>query len=224
MKLTDSLKPLFIDTAAELTGAARRLLMAKVVKQLGSGGQSQAEQELGWNRGTLRKGLHELESGVTCLDNYSARGRKPCETSLPRLLEDLQAVVDGQSQTDPTFKSTRLYVRLSVREIRGQLIKPKGYLGQELPCDETLRQTLNELGYHQRRVKKTRPQKKNPETNAIFEQLQMINQEADTNPDTLRISIDAKATVKLGSFDRGGKTRVCTTASDHDFATQTVTP
>jgi hypothetical protein len=52
----------------------------------------------------------------------------------------------------------------------------------------------------------------------------MINQEADTNPDTLRISIDAKATVKLGSFDRGGKTRVCTTASDHDFATQTVTP
>jgi len=31
MKLTDSLKPLFIDTA-ELTGAARRLFMAKVVK------------------------------------------------------------------------------------------------------------------------------------------------------------------------------------------------
>jgi len=59
-----------IDTAAELTGAARRLFMAKVVKQLGSGGQSPAEPELSWNRGTLRKGLHELESGVTCIDNY----------------------------------------------------------------------------------------------------------------------------------------------------------
>jgi hypothetical protein len=48
MKLTDSLKPIFLDTAAELTGAARRLFMAKVVKQLGNGGQSQAAPELGW--------------------------------------------------------------------------------------------------------------------------------------------------------------------------------
>jgi len=46
--------------------------------------------------------------------------------------------------------------------------------------------------------------KKIPETNAIFEPWQIINQEADANPDTLRISIEAKATVKLGPFDRGG--------------------
>jgi hypothetical protein len=224
MKLTDSLKAIFIDTAANLTGAARRLFMAKVVTQLGPGGQSQAVRELGWNRGTLRKGLHELNGGVTCIDNYTARGRKPCETQLPTLLEDLQAIVDGQSQIDPKFKSTRLYVRLSVREIRHQLLEQHGYLDHELPSNETLRQKLNQLGYHQRRVKKTKPQKKIPETDAIFEQLRQINQEADTNPSTLRISVDAKATVKLGPFDRGGKTRACTTACDHDFATRTVTP
>jgi Rhodopirellula transposase DDE domain len=51
-----------------------------------------------------------------------------------------------------------------------------------------------------------------------------INQEADANPKTLRISVDAKATVKLGPVDRGGQTRVLTTAGDHDFATETVTP
>jgi hypothetical protein len=127
MNLTDSLKQLFMDPAAELTGAARRLFMAKIVKQLGNGGQSQAAQELGWNRGTLRKGLHELESGMTCIDNYTACGRQPCETPLPELLADLQALVDGQSQVDPKFQSTRLYVRLSVREIRHQLIEQKGY-------------------------------------------------------------------------------------------------
>jgi hypothetical protein len=33
----------------------------------------------------------------------------------------------------------------------------------------------------------------------------------------LRISIDAKATVKVGPFARGGKSRVPTVASDHDF-------
>jgi hypothetical protein len=224
MKLTDSLQSIFQDPAAKLTGAARRLFMAKVVKQLGAGGQSQAAQELGWNRGTLRKGLHELESGMTCIDNYTGRGRQPCETHLPKLLEDLKAIVDGQSQTDPKFKSIRLYVRLSVREIRHQLVEQANYLDHELPSNETRRQKLNQLGYHQRRVAKTKPQKKIPETDAIFNQLLKVNQEANANPTTLRLSIDAKATVKLGPFDRGGKTRVCTIASDHDFATETVTP
>jgi len=198
--------------------------MAKVVKQLGFGGQSPAARELGWNRRTIRKGLHELDSGVTGQDNYTARGRQSGETHLPELLEDLKAMVDGQSQTDPKFKSTRWYVRLSVREIRHQLIAPRGYQEPELPCNETLRQKLNQLGYHQRRVNKTKPLTKIPETDAIFEQLSPINQEADANPKTLRISVEAKATVKLGAFDRGGQTRVKTTAGDHDFATATVIP
>ncbi len=41
----------------------------------------------------------------------------------------------------------------------------------------------------------------------------------------LRVSIDAKATVKVGPFARGGKSRVRTKASDHDFQpAATVTP
>jgi Rhodopirellula transposase DDE domain len=41
----------------------------------------------------------------------------------------------------------------------------------------------------------------------------------------LRISIDAKATVKVGPFARGGKNRVPTVAADHDFQPDaTVTP
>lgn len=41
----------------------------------------------------------------------------------------------------------------------------------------------------------------------------------------LRISLDAKATVKVGPFARGGKSRIPTYASDHDFQpTATVTP
>jgi hypothetical protein len=44
-------------------------------------------------------------------------------------------------------------------------------------------------------------------------------------PDVLRISMDAKATVKIGPFARGGKSRVPTTACDHDFKPDaTVTP
>jgi hypothetical protein len=41
----------------------------------------------------------------------------------------------------------------------------------------------------------------------------------------LRISIDAKATVKVGPFARGGTSRIPTVAADHDFAPiATVTP
>jgi len=44
-----------------------------------------------------------------------------------------------------------------------------------------------------------------------------INQAADAACEVLRISIDAKATVKVGPFARGGKSRVPTQAADHDF-------
>jgi len=55
--------------------------------------------------------------------------------------------------------------------------------------------------------------------------VKQCNEEADANERVLRISIDAKATVKVGPFARGGKSRVLTKAADHDFeATATVTP
>lgn len=44
-----------------------------------------------------------------------------------------------------------------------------------------------------------------------------MNQAADAAPDTLRISVDAKAVVKVGPFARGGKSRIPTQAADHDF-------
>jgi hypothetical protein len=44
-----------------------------------------------------------------------------------------------------------------------------------------------------------------------------VNQQADDDPFTLRISMDAKVTINVGEFDRGGKTRVRTIAEDHDF-------
>jgi transposase len=52
-----------------------------------------------------------------------------------------------------------------------------------------------------------------------------VNQSADAAADVLRISMDAKATVKLGPFARGGKSRVAVQAADHDFQPEgTVTP
>jgi len=52
-----------------------------------------------------------------------------------------------------------------------------------------------------------------------------VNRAADAAPDTLRVSLDAQATVKLGPFSRRGKSRVPVAAADHDFQPAgTVTP
>ncbi|MGV2828151.1 ISAzo13-like element transposase-related protein [Myxosarcina sp. GI1(2024)] len=49
----------------------------------------------------------------------------------------------------------------------------------------------------------TKPPKQIPETEATFEQVNRINQQADENPTSLRISIDAKVGLKIGEFDKG---------------------
>jgi transposase len=217
MKLTEALKTVFIETAQTLTGAARRLFMARTVKMLGRGGAQRAEEELGWNRGTIRKGRHELESGFRCVDNFSARGRKRAEAHWPRLEQDLRAIVKPHSQIDPSFKTDRQYTRLSAAEVRRQLIEQKGYPEAEAPTRRTVSTKLNDLGFYLRKVAKRKPKKKVPETDAIFAEVQRVNAAADAADDTLRISLDTKAAVKIGEFSRQGYNRVAVAAADHDF-------
>ena len=154
MELTDALKMVFIETAQTLRGAGRRLFMARTVKMLGRGGAQRAEGELGWNRVTIRKGLHELEGGFTCVDNLSARGRKRAEEHWPRLEQDLREIVKPQSQIDPSFKTERLYTRLSAAEVRRQLIEQKGYSEADVPTRRKVSTKLNEFGFHLRKVAK----------------------------------------------------------------------
>ncbi|MDP9374286.1 MAG: hypothetical protein M3Q65_17885 [Chloroflexota bacterium] len=63
------------------------------------------------------------------------------------------------------------------------------------------------------------------ETDAIFAQVNRVNQAADAAEDVVRLSMDAKATVRVGPFSRGGTSRVPVAAADHDFQpAATVTP
>ena len=159
MELTEEVKALLLNTVKELKGSTRRVFMARTVRALGRGGQRLAERELGWNRGTMRKGMHEMERGMVCVDAFSSRGRKRSEDHLPNLLNDITAIVDGQSQADPQFRTTRLYTRLTATEVRCQLIAHKGYTDEELPTAETIGSKLNQLGYYPKKVAKSQPQK-----------------------------------------------------------------
>jgi hypothetical protein len=161
MDLTEDICKALKNGAARLKGHARRLFMAEVVQDLGKGGQRQAEQLLGWNRWTVRKGQHELRTGIECVA-VKHGGSKPIDARLPNLRQDIRDLVDGQCQTDPRFESERVYCRLSVANIVNLLVERKGYTTRELPSNETIRNIVNAEGYTLRKVQKTKPKKRSP--------------------------------------------------------------
>ena len=217
-------KDIFKETLNKLKGSDRRVALASVSEVIGKCGQSIVAKEFNVSRDTIRKGLHELHSGMTSVDAFNARGRKPIEGKLPNLIGDIQNLVDSQSQTDPNFKTTRIFTRLTVKEVRKQLIKQKGYEDEDLPTNQTLNTKINKMGYHLKKVKKVKPLKKIEQTDAIFDNLKKVHDENQSKNNVLRLSIDTKDRVKIGEFSRGGSSRVTIKAGDHDFGGDHVTP
>ena len=79
---------------------------------------------------------------------------------------------------------------------------------------------LNRMGYRLRTVIKAKPQKKIPETDAIFDNIQQKDESASALEGVKRLSIDCKATVNIGDYSRGGQTRGDHQACDHDLGCQ----
>src|SRR3954470_23624640 len=147
MRPSPEMIPLLIDAAKALKGSQRRLFMAKTVSAMGRGGQVWAESHLRWNRETIRKGMHALRTGLTGVDPFHCRRRKPAEEHLPRLLDDIRAIADAHSQADPKFQTDRLFTRISAAEVRRRLIAEVGYPDAELPTQQTINAKLNLLGF-----------------------------------------------------------------------------
>jgi hypothetical protein len=69
------------------------------------------------------------------------------------------------------------------------------------------------------------PPKKVKQTDAIFNHLKEVHEQAASDPQTLRLSLDTKATVLIGPFSRGGYSRTGAQGADHDFKPDgTLTP
>jgi hypothetical protein len=190
--------------ARRLTGYQRRLFQAEVVTALCGGNARQAEYRFGWGRETVEKGLHEQQHGVRCLENFAARGRQRSQQKDPQLAADIRAIVEPQSYADPELKSSRRYSNLSAAEVRAALLR-KGYPEDQLPSERTMRDILNRMNFRLKRIRKGKPLKKTKETDAVFANVQQVREQARKEPETLEISMDAKAKVGLGDYVRGGK-------------------
>lgn len=219
IELTEQQIATMTDGARMLTGAKRRAFQAQVTLDYLDGNARRAETVFGWSRRTVELGLNELRTGITCVNDFSGRGNRRTEEKVPQLEEDIRSLAEPETQVDPKFQSPFNYTRMTAKSMRKALIEKKGWNDEDLPCENTIGNILNRLGYRLRRVQKARPVKRIRETDAIFDNVHSENQASDEREDSLRISIDSKAKLDVGDFSRGGKSRgkEATQAWDHDM-------
>jgi hypothetical protein len=201
---TDRFDALLRSGARRLKGHQRRLFMAEVATELCGASARQAEQRFGWGREAVAKGLHEARHGIRCLENFTARSRRRSEDKNPTLAADIRAIVEPHTQADPELKSSRRYTNLTAAEVREALIA-KGYAAEALPKERSFRNILNRMNYRLKRIQKGKPLKKTKDTDAIFANVKAIRKQVRDDPETLEISIDTKAKVKVGDYALGGK-------------------
>src|SRR3954466_7104570 len=200
-ELTDSL---IRSGARRLTGFQRRAFQAEVAVELCGGNARQAERRFRWGRETVEKGLHERRTGLRCLEDFVARGKRRVEDRDVRLAADIRAICEPHSYADPSLRSSRRYTNLSAAEVLEALIA-RGHARSDLPAERTMRAILNRMNYRPKRIRKGVPLKKVEETDAIFANVAAARAEARADPATLEISMDTKAKVALGEYVRGGK-------------------
>jgi len=218
-EMSDETKELIIDAAKRLTGFKRRQYQASIALKYFGGSARKTERQMRWGRDSIETGLGEIRTGIRCLDNFKGRGRKKAEAALPILEADVRAIGDLHTQADPAVKGSLTYTRLTGKSLKKALVKDKGYKEDQIPSENTLRKILDRLGFNRKRVQKSKPVKKIKQVDEIFENVHKVNKESDDDPESLRVSVDAKAKLNIGPFSRNGKSRdpEPRKAADHDM-------
>lgn len=159
-ELTESVVATIQSAARKLTGFRRRQFQVEMAIKYCASDPRRAETIFGWSRETVRTGLGEWRTGVRCLENFSARGRRKSEERDPELAREIQVIVEPASQADPKFQTPLAYTRVTAAAVHQQLAARRADAGRPLPAERTLYNILNRMGYCLRRVRKTAPQKK----------------------------------------------------------------
>jgi hypothetical protein len=197
---------------------SRRQAMGDVAISILNGKARLAEEVFGWCREGVALGINESRTGIACINDISTRHNKRVEEKDPDLFKDIEMIMEPSSNSDERLRTTLLHTNMTAKAVHQSLIE-MGRNEESLPTVCTIDNILNRNGYKLRTVAKTKVQKKTKETDAIFENVWRENALADSCSDTLRISIDTKATVNVCESSRGGKSRglKAVQASDHDM-------
>src|SRR6266545_3318854 len=186
--------------AAELNERQRRLWAASEARSAGWGGIVATARATGMAVDTIRKGIAELEAGERLERGRVRRrgaGRKSLVESDPKILEDIERLVDADSRGDP--ESLLRWTAKSVRQIAGGLRE----MGHEAHFT-SVAMLLRALGYSLQANVKTREGASHPDRDAQFAHINQTARAAVAAGWPV-ISVDTKKKELVGDFKNQGR-------------------
>jgi transposase len=177
----------------------RRLMAASEAKALGHGGVSLVRRACGLSRKAIRKGMQELETGVTLGGRIRrpGAGRKPITQSDPKLVDRLEAIIDEQTRGDP--ESPLRWTCKSTRAIAAALTRR-----QHRVSHSKVAQILHHLGYSLQGNRKTEEGEDHPHRDAQFRHINTAVKQY-LKQDWPVISVDTKKKELIGNYYNGGQ-------------------
>ena len=186
--------------APALTERSRRLWAATEARALGHGGIALVQRATGISRSTISRGLRELQSGERLAPERTRRaggGRKRTTEKDPRLVVDLEALVEPTTLGDP--ESPLRWTSRSVRHLAHELQAMGHEVSHRLVAD-----LLHEASYSLQANRKTREGTEHPDRDAQFRYLSdaVCRSQKRQQP---AISVDTKKKELVGEFKNAGR-------------------
>lgn len=193
----------WLDMIRQLNERQARLYVAEKALELGHGGIHDLAEITGMNRQTIRKGIRELDAGITETAAERVRrcggGRKRIEDIDPRIVRDLAAIMKSSTAGDPmgSLKWTNKSTRTLATELQAQ--------GHAIEANTVGRLLQDELGFSLRANVKSRSAGHHADRDAQFG---YINRSVEAFQQTQQpvISVDTKKQEKVGDFKNPGRT------------------
>jgi hypothetical protein len=84
---------------------ARRCAMGDVTVALLEGKQRVAEDVFGWNRRVIEVGIHEYQTGITCINDIATRVKPKTEDKYPKLLAEIHSIMEPHSESESSLRT-----------------------------------------------------------------------------------------------------------------------
>jgi transposase len=200
MKEEEAIKQRFKLVAGELNERSRRLVAASEAVALGWGGISAVSRATGLSRKAISHGVKELQEAAGAREGQIRRrggGRKKTVSKDPRLVEDLERLVEPLTRGDP--ESPLRWTCKSLRKLAEELARQGHQVSHQLVSE-----VLHDLGYSLQANRKTHEGGDHPDRDAQFEHIN-AQAEAFLAAGEPAVSVDAKKKELVGDFKNPGR-------------------
>ena len=192
----------------------RDLIIGSLVEDLGKRCISAVSRVIGICREKVKSCYEKFKNGIQLKLEF--RGRKSIVETYPNINNDIESVIENYKIADSHFKTETLFISMNPTVIIKELIDKYDY-PPKFACYNSIVKILKDMGYKYHKIPKSEVIDKIPETDAIFENVNDHLESIDNrNEEVAFISIDDKATKKIGNLSDNGYSWQNIKALDHD--------